>query len=117
MQESYSEGVANRAGPESCAIVRKDDGEALTGVRAGRVLSRETIAPSRKRRVLRGADAVLMDGRPHLTRRYRETCQDPARSETPSMHGNALRGSREIPRLSAVEGTGDRIGKSKDVNR
>src|SRR6266700_3299262 len=48
MQESYSEGVATHAGPESCAIPRKDDGEALTGVRAGRVLSRETKLPRRK---------------------------------------------------------------------
>jgi RNA-directed DNA polymerase len=117
MQESYGEGVATRTGPESCAIARKDEGEALTGVRAGRVLSCETNAPSRKRRVLRGADVVVMNGRPHLACRYREMCQDPARSETPSMHGNIPHGSREIPRLSTVEGIGDRIGKSKDVRR
>ena len=41
MEESYGEGVASHASPESCAEVCKDLGEALTGVRAGRVLSRE----------------------------------------------------------------------------
>ena len=117
MQESHSEGVATHAGPESCTIVREGKGEALTGVRAGRVLSREMVAPSRKRRVLRGADVVGMDGRPHLACRYRQMCQDPARSETPSMHGNILHGSREIPRLPAVKGTAGRIGKSKDARR
>jgi len=53
MQESYGEGLATRTGPESCAAVR----EALTGVRAGRVLSRESL--------LRSADAVRRSGRLH----------------------------------------------------
>jgi len=42
MEVSYGEGLAIHTGPESCAVVRKGGGEALTGVRAGRVLSRET---------------------------------------------------------------------------
>lgn len=37
------EDLANRNGPESCADVRKGGGEALTGVHAGRVLSREKL--------------------------------------------------------------------------
>ena len=41
MKESYGEGVATHAGPESCVDVREGGGEALTGARAGRVLSRE----------------------------------------------------------------------------
>ena len=41
MKESYGEGIANHTGPESCAVVRKGGGEALTGVRAGQVLSCE----------------------------------------------------------------------------
>ncbi len=32
MKEPYGEGVASRTGPESCVAVRKDGGEALTGV-------------------------------------------------------------------------------------
>jgi RNA-directed DNA polymerase len=41
MKESYGEGVATHTDPESCGAVREDGVEALTGARAGRVLSRE----------------------------------------------------------------------------
>jgi hypothetical protein len=47
----YSEGVATHAGPESCAVGREAGGEALTGERAGRPLSRERF-------LVLGADAV-----------------------------------------------------------
>jgi hypothetical protein len=43
MRTLYIEGVATRDGPESCVGVRKNGGEALTGVRAGPVLSREIM--------------------------------------------------------------------------
>jgi RNA-directed DNA polymerase len=43
MKESYDEGVASHIGPESCAKGRKSLSEALTGVRAGRLLSREMV--------------------------------------------------------------------------
>jgi len=52
MEVSYGEGVATHTGPESCATGRKVRGEALTGVRAGRVSSREIDGK------LRGADAL-----------------------------------------------------------
>jgi len=41
MKESYSEGVADHTGPESCAGDREVAGETWTGVHAGRVLSPE----------------------------------------------------------------------------
>jgi len=41
MKEPYAEGLASRGGPESCAGVREDVGEALTGERIGEVSSRE----------------------------------------------------------------------------
>jgi hypothetical protein len=41
MKESHIEGVANHGDPESCVGAREGDGEALTGARTGRVLSRE----------------------------------------------------------------------------
>jgi hypothetical protein len=116
MQESYVEGLATRIGPESCVTARKGRGEALTGVRAGRVLSRVSNAPLRKQRALRGADAVEISGRPHPRRRSGKTPKDPARSETPSMYGNTLRGNREVLRPSAPA-RADRIGKSKDERR
>src|SRR5213594_48597 len=111
MKESYGEGVATHTGPESCAVVREDEGEALTGESAGRVLSREIHDPWREPRRLRGADAVEDGGRPYRARRYREARPDPARSETLRMHGNTAHGNREIPRLSPAAGAGGRIGK------
>jgi len=51
MKDSYGEGLATHTGPESCGVARKGGVEALTGVRAGRVFSRERTS-------LRGADAV-----------------------------------------------------------
>ena len=117
MKVSYSEGVAIHTDPESCTFVRKGEGEALTGERAGRVLSREIEPPSRKRWPLRGADVVELSGRQDWRRRYRETLLDPARSETLSMYVSTLSGSREIPCLSGSEGIPDHIGKSKDAQR
>jgi hypothetical protein len=111
MKESYGEGLATHTGPESCAGCRKAVGEALTGVRAGPVLSREIIGP------LRGADAVEIGGRPHRLRRYREMQLAPARSETRCMHGNTSHGNREIPHLPEAGGAAGRTGKSEDVRR
>ena len=110
MKESYAEGLATHSGPESCVTVREGSGEALTGVRAGRVLSRESD-------FLRGADAVRRSGRPHPVRRYCETYRDPARSETPCTYGNTSRENREIPCPPAADGAAGRVGKSKDAPR
>jgi len=57
MKESYVEGLASHGGPESCVCIREDAGEALTGVRAGRVLSREIFAPCSNARADRGVEA------------------------------------------------------------
>ena len=43
MKESYGEGVAIHIGPESCGGDSDVMAEALTGVRAGQVLSREIL--------------------------------------------------------------------------
>ena len=108
MQESYGEGLATHTGPESCAGVREDAGEALTGVRPGWALSRE-IAD-----MVRGADALAGSGRLHPAHRYCERRRSLARPKTPSMGGNTLRGNREVLCLSPE---GGRIGKSKDARR
>ena len=108
MEESYGEGVAIHTGPESCGTARKGCTEALTGVRAGRVLSRE-------RAELRDADAVQRSGRQHRAHRSREARSDPARSETPCTHGNISHENREIPCLPEADGAWGRIRKSKDV--
>ena|ERR1044072_793804 len=108
MKEPYSEGPASHAGPESCAADREVGREALTGVRAGRVLSLEKI-------VVRGADAVFAGGRQHPVRRQGETVQDPAWSETSCMHGTTSRENREIPCPPEPDGGSGRAGKSKDA--
>ena len=50
MKESHVERLAAHSGPESCGGVRKGVAEALTGVRPGRVFSRERRLPPRCRR-------------------------------------------------------------------
>jgi len=110
MKESYVEELATRNGPESCVVAREGRDEAMTGVRAGRVLSRV-------RTTLRGADAVEDRGRPHPTHRYREMLRNPARSETLCMYGNTSRENREVPRPPAATVAAGRIGKSKDTRR
>ena len=111
MKESYGEGLANHAGPESCGVVRENGVEALTGVRAGWVLSRE-------RRINFGVPTTLDGSEGYIHGIVK--CKmpwNPARSETPHMYGNSLRENRESHGLSAVDGTADRIGKSKDARR
>ena len=110
MKESYGEGLATHADPESCGAVCKGRVEALTGARAGRVFSRE-------RQLLRDADAVEEGGRPHPARRHRKTLRSPARSETPCMPGHTSRENRESPWSPVADGAPGRIGKSKDARR
>jgi len=105
MKESDIEGIANHDGPESCTGVREDEGEALTGVRAGRAIEpRNPLAP--------GADAVVWCGRQHGTVRQREHGHGPARSKTPRMHGISTHENREIPRPPAGDGPAGRAGKA-----
>ena len=106
MRESYRKGVANHPDPESCGVDRKGGAEALTGARAGEVLSREI-------KQTLGADAVADRGRQHQGGRYRESLLGSARSETLCMHGNSACGNWEIPWFS-TDGTVERVGK---VNR
>ncbi len=110
MKESYGEGVATHTDPESCGAAREDSVEALTGARAGRVFSRESM-------FLRGADAVRRSGRLHPSHRYREMRRDPARSETPCTYGNTSHENREVPCSPTAIAAAGRVGKSKDGRR
>jgi hypothetical protein len=117
MKQSNSEGLASHAGPEPCADVREDGGEASVGVSAGWVLSCEIHDPRRELRVLRGADVLEDDGRQDRACRYREARPDPARSETPCTHGINMRGNREIPSLTAAMVLAVRIVKPQGERR
>jgi RNA-directed DNA polymerase len=109
MKESYGEGLATHTDPESCGATCEGGVEALTGARAGRVFSRESL--------LRDADAVRRSGRPHPTSRYRERWRSPARSETPCTYGHTSLENREIHWLPAVMAAAGRVGKFKDARR
>ena len=118
MKVSYNQGAANQIDLKSCVRASNRPGEALTGESAGRVLSRE------RHDQLRSADELGDIGRPHCPKSLagrpalRETWAGSARSETPNMHGNTLRGNRESLKLPVVkDGTAGRIGKSKDASR
>ena len=110
MKESYAEGLATHSGPESCGASCKGSVEALAGVRAGRVSSRE-------RTLLRDADVVRRNGRQHQTHRYRKMPQGPARSETPCTYENTSHENREVLCWPTANGAAGRVGKSKDVRR
>lgn len=58
MKKPHIEELASHDDPESCASPREGAGEALTGARVGRVLSREN-------RYSQGADAGVLSGRQH----------------------------------------------------
>jgi len=77
MKEPHTEGLAPHGGPESCVGVRKDDGDALTGVRAGRAIEPRNQGD-------RGADAVAKRGRQHRCRRYARAVGGPRAVEEPT---------------------------------
>ena len=94
MQESYNEDLASHIVPESCAFAGNSLGEALTGVRAGIVLSPEIIGhfPS--------ADALQERRRSHRVYHYGKIVTDSTGSETYRMYGNTLYGNRDTLYLS-----------------
>ena len=95
MQVSDSEGLANHAGPESCAGPGNGASEALTGERAGRVWSPEIGAFS-------GADALLTRGRQQRVCHYGKAYTYLAGSQTPGMHRNIVCGTREALHLALL---------------
>jgi hypothetical protein len=110
MKESHGEGVATRTGPESCAGTRKGGREALTGERAGRVLSRERETPGR-RRCGRKRKATL-DALPGQGAARSRAVVDPE-----SMHGDTSRENRESLGLPVGDGAAGRVGKCKHTRR
>ena len=88
VQVHFEEGVAIHIGPEPCAGVREDVGEASAGEHIGQPSSREIV-------VIPGADAVYSsegntDGRANASARPPGVVLDPG------MYGRSLRGNREI---------------------
>ena len=90
MKEPDGEGVASHTGPESC----EGDGdvalEALTGVRAGWVLSPVMSSVG-------SADGFRVCGRQHKAGRHRKVCSDSPGSKTPCTHGHTSQGGGVRP--------------------
>ena len=108
MKEPYGEGLANHIGSESCGGGSNGTAEALTGVRAGQVLSREMLAYSRvpTKWVRRKATSGVS---------LSQDTVGPCAVEDLGTYGNTLRGNREILCSPLERGIRGRVGKSKDV--
>ncbi len=122
MRVPYGEGIAGHTGSESCGGVREDAVEALTGVRAGWVLSLENFStrsadglrpsegntgrvviarPGRAPRGLRPQGEALPsqgEALPHL-----------ARTQAPREEGGALRSEAGRSRVRPEPPCGDRV--------
>ena len=103
-------GGASHIGPESCAGVCKDRGEALTGVRAGRVFSREnklTLGRRRRERMWKAtSDTPLSQGVP-----------EPRAVRDPVHVRKHLAREPGDPMFTGPDGRAGRVGKSKDTRR
>jgi len=109
MKEPYGEGVANRTGLESCGGGSNAMAEALTGVRAGQVLSREILLNPRVPTLWDSTEGNIghfVSARGAGTLRGRRPC---ACTETP------YAGTGRSHVCLQHEGAAGRIGKSKDV--
>jgi hypothetical protein len=106
MKEPYDEGVANHIGPESCGGASNATAEALTGVRAGRVLSREIL-------LFQGADGMgQSEGNTGCVAIARH--RGPCAVEDLGTYGNTLTGTGRSY-VRPWRGNKGRVGKSKDV--
>ncbi len=94
MKVPHSKGVANHAVPESCVAYSEVRREALTGVRIGQSLSRES------KRIQRADVFTLTEGN---TGRGAIVSSVPAlRDQRPCMSVRSLLGNREISGLTAA---------------
>ena len=109
MQVPCDEGVAIHIGPESCALVREGQGEALTGESTGQPLSRERVlsrvpTPCTRRKAIRQGALTRALRRPGVVR-------------DPGMCRRPLNGNREISRLAGGIAAAVRIGKARSRSR
>ena len=109
MQVPYSEGLANRTGPESCVGVREDAGEALTGERIGQPSSRENL-------IVPGADVFrITEG--NMESAISRAPAQPGVVVDPGMCGSSLHGNREASGLAGGWTPPVRIGKTRSRSR
>jgi len=110
VQVHYDEGVANHIGPEPCAGIREDVGEASVGERAGQPLSRDRKSDS-------GCRRCLCSGRQYVQERQRKHLDDPAWSKNLARtHASAREPGDPTSDQRYVAGL-VRIGKARSRSR
>jgi hypothetical protein len=116
MQESYGEGLASHAGPESCVDVREGGDEALTGVRAGWVVSREIADPPKGGHS--GVPTHIREcGKATPAASQARDAAGPRAVEDPTHVRKHLARESGEPASVCGKGSADRIGKSSDARR
>ena len=106
MKEPYGEGLASHTGPEPCAGVREDTGEALAGANTGQVSSCEINLSGMP------TPFTQAEGNTEYGDR-RESCEGPAQCKTLCMCGNSSHGNREIPKVPVQDGRAGRPEKAR----
>ena len=100
--------MANQSGPESCAVHREVQGEALTGETGG-----PAIEPRNQES---GMPMLLSEAEGNMEHGVtRQSCSDPARSKTLSTPGSLLHGNWEISSAPDAQASGG-TGKAKSRN-
>lgn len=100
--------MANQSGPESCAVYREVQGEALTGETGG-----PAIEPRNQES---GMPMLLSEAEGNMGHGViRQSCSDPARSKTLSTPGSLMHGNWEISSVPAAQAMGG-IGKVNSRN-
>jgi RNA-directed DNA polymerase len=108
MKVRYGKDVANHSGPESCSGTREGATEALTGE-----TGRPGIEP---RNPKSGMPTLLSEAEGNMLQGVnRQSCDDPARSETLRTPGSFLHRSWEVSSVPAPRGAGG-AGKAKSRN-
>jgi hypothetical protein len=110
MKESHVKGLAAHSGPESCGSAREGTVEALTGVRAGRVFSRENKhSPGCRRRTTK---RKATSGAPPS-----QGATEPRAVRDPVHVRKHLAREPGDPMFARIGGDTGRVGKSKDKRR
>ena len=106
----YDEGIASHIAPEPCAGIREDVSEASAGECAGQPWSHEMV-------YIPDVDALQYAEGNTSGRDIASACRSGMVAE-PGMHASALRGNREISRLTWLSSIGQaRIGKVRSRSR
>ena len=109
MQVSHSEGLANHTGPESCAGIREDACEALTGERIGQPSSRESL-------IFPDAD-VVRNTEGNMGSAITRAPTQSGVVEDPGMCGSSLHGNREASDSAGGWTPPVRVGKTRSHSR